>query len=196
MYLSESGCIHRSLIVPIGVLLYLYESGYIYRSLVVFIEEKCIEQDRPLNMVFVDFSKAFGGPGYGCPEKFTTMIEALHTGMMTNVSVGGEVSESFSVINGVKQGCLLAPTLFSIFLSAMLNEAFRDMGDGVYIHFRQSADLFNVAHFRAKTKTTLILMRELLFADDRALVAHSAEEMQKIVDVFSDASKKFSLNIL
>ena len=27
------------------------------------------------------------------------MIEALHTGMMANVSVGGEVSESFSVTN-------------------------------------------------------------------------------------------------
>ena len=123
------------------------------------------------------------------------MIETLHTGMMANVSVGGEVSESFSVTNGVKQGCVLAPTLFSIFLSAMLDEAFRDMGDGIYIQFRQSADLFNVAHFRAKTKTTRILMRELLFADDSALVAHSAEEMQKIVDAFSDASKKFGLKI-
>ena len=36
-------------------------------------------------------------------------------------------------------------------------------------------------------------MRELLFADDSALVAHSAEEMQKIVDAFSDASKTFGL---
>ena len=66
---------------------------------------------------------------------------------------------------------------------------------GVYIHFRQNADLFNVAYFRAKTKNTQILMRELLFADDSALVAHSAEEMQKIVNAFSDASKKFGLKI-
>jgi len=66
----------------------------------------------------------------------------------------------------------------------MLNETFRDMGDGVYIQSRQSADIFNVAHFRAKTKTTRILIRELLFADDSALVAHSAEEKQKLVDVF------------
>ena len=86
---------------------------------------------------------------YGCPEKFTTMIEALRTGMMANVSVGWEVSESFSVTNGVKQGCVLAPSLFSIFLSAMLDETFRDMGDRIYIQSRQSADLFNVAHFRA-----------------------------------------------
>ena len=61
--------------------------------------------------------------------------------------------------------------------------------------YRQSADLFNVAHFRAKIKTTRILTRELLFADDSALVAHSAEEIQKIVDAFSDASKKFGLKI-
>ena len=78
---------------------------------------------------------------------------------------------------------------------AMLDKAFRDMGGGVYIQSRQSADLFNVAHFRVKTKTTQILIRELLFADDSALVAHSAEEMQKIVDAFSNASKKFGLKI-
>ena len=169
------------------------------------LQEKCIEQDRPLYMVFVDFTKAFDTVGrtglwqllkkYECPEKFTTMIEALHTGMMANVSDGGEVSETFGVTNGVKQGCVLAPTLFSIFLSAMLVEAFRGMGDGVYIQSRQSADLFNVAHFRAKTKTTQILVRELLYADDSALVAHSAEEIQRIVDAFSDASKKFGLKI-
>ena len=70
--------------------------------------------------VFVDFSKAFDTVGmtglwqllrkYACPEKFTTMIKALHTGMIANVSVGREVLESFSVINGVKQGCVLALT--------------------------------------------------------------------------------------
>ena len=76
---------------------------------------------------------------YGCPEKFTTMIEALHTGMMANNSVGGEV-----------------------LVSAMLDEAFRDMGDGVCIQPRESADLFNVAHFRAKTKTTRILMTAVI----------------------------------
>ena len=68
-------------------------------------------------------------------------------------------------------------------------------GGGVFIQSRQSADLFNVAHFRAKTNTTRIVVRELLFADDRALVAHSPEEMQKIVDAFSNASKKFGMKI-
>ena len=169
------------------------------------LQEKCTEQDRPLYMVFVDFSKAidtFGRTGlwqllskYGCPEKSPTVIEPLHSGMMAIVRFGGEVSESSSVTNGVKQGCVLAPALFSIFLSTMLEEAFRDMGNGVYIQSRQSADLLNVAHFIAKTKTTRILMRELLFANDIAMVANSAVEMQKTVDAFSDVSKKFGLKI-
>ena len=69
-------------------------------------------------MIFVDFSKAFDTVGrtrllqllgkYGFPEKFTTVIEALHTRMMANVNIRGRVSESFSVTNGVKQGCVLA----------------------------------------------------------------------------------------
>ena len=84
------------------------------------------------------------------------MIEALHIGMMANVSVGGKVSELFSVTNGGKQGSVLAPTLFSIFLTAMFDEAFRDMGDGVYIQSRQSADLFNVTHFRARQRPRLL----------------------------------------
>ena len=152
--------------------------------------EKCIEQDRSLYIVFVDFTKAFDTVErtglwqilrkYGCPEKFTTMIESLHTGMMVNVRNGGEVSDTFAITTGVKQGCVLAPTLFSIFLSAMLEEAFRDMGDGIYIQSRQNAALFTVAHFKAKTKTTNILVRELMFADvkgkiDRAIILYGAE---------------------
>ena len=76
------------------------------------LQEKWIEQDRPLYIVFVDFTKAFDTVGrtglwhllrkYGCPEKFTTMIESLHTGMMVNVRNGGEVSDTFAITNGVK----------------------------------------------------------------------------------------------
>ena len=61
-------------------------------------------------MVFVDFNKAFDTVGrtglwqllrkYVCSEKFTAIIEALRNGMMTNVNVGGEVSESCSVTKG------------------------------------------------------------------------------------------------
>ena len=86
-------------------------------------------------------------------------------------------------------------TDFTIFLSAMLEEAFRDMGDRVYIQSHQNADLFTVSHFRARIQTTNILVRELLFSDDGALITHSAEEIQRFVDTFADASSKFGLKI-
>ena len=97
-------------------------------------------------------------------------------GTMANVSAGGEVSETFGVTNGVKQGYVLASILFSIFLSAMFSVS---MGDNIWS--RHKADLFKVTHFSTKTKTNQILVREMLFADDSALVDNSAEAIQKIV---------------
>ena len=113
--------------------------------------------------------------------------------MMANVSVGRDVSDSFSVTNGAKECCVLAPTVFSIFISAMLDEAFRDMEYGVYIQSRQRALTYSTLHTSERRPS--LLMRELLFADDSALVAHSAEEMPNRVDAFSNASKKFGLKI-
>ena len=54
---------------------------------------------------------------------------------------------------------------------------------------------YSTSHTSERRPKTRILMRELLFADDSALVAHSAEEIQNIVYAFSDASKKFVLKI-
>ena len=48
-------------------------------------------------------------------EKFTTMIESLHTGMMVNVKNGGEVWNTFAIANGVNQRRLLALTLSYIY---------------------------------------------------------------------------------
>ena len=107
---------------------------------------------------------------------------------MVNIRNGGEFSDTFAITNNVKPGYVLAPTLFSILLSAMLEEAFRDIEDGVYIQSYQNTDLFTVAHFRAKTNTTNILVRELLFADDSTRIVQSGKNMQRIVDAFANAS--------
>ena len=111
--------------------------------------------------------------------------------MMVNVRNEGEISDTFSIINGIKQGCGLVPTLFSIFPLAMIEEAYKNMGDIVYINSRQNP----VSHFRAKTKTQNILMRELLVADDSAQIDHSAEVIHRIVDAFVTASSKCGMKI-
>ncbi|KAL1278830.1 hypothetical protein QQF64_025503 [Cirrhinus molitorella] len=79
---------------------------------------------------------------------------------------------------GVKQGCVLAPTLFGIFFSLLLRHAFSQSEDGVFIRTRSDGNLFNLAHLRAKTKVRRVLVREMMFADDVALTAHSEEALR------------------
>ena len=55
--------------------------------------------------------------------------------------------------------------------------------------------LYNIARLRAKTKAHLVLIRELLFADDAALTSHSEEDPQHLVDKLSHACKEFGLTI-
>ena len=46
-----------------------------------------------------------------------------------------------------------------------------------------------------KTKVTCVLIREMLFADDAALVSHTEEGLQCLMDRLSKACKEFALNI-
>ena len=58
----------------------------------------------------------------------------------------------------------------------MLQVAFTDSSEGVYIQTRHSANPFGVSQFQSKSHTTKLLVRYMLFADEHALVAHSAED--------------------
>jgi len=95
----------------------------------------------------------------------------------------------------VKQGCVLAPTLFAIFFSMMLREAKEDLDEGIYIRFRTDGSVFNLRRLMAHTKTSEEAILDLLFADDCALLAHTEEALQVIVDRFSQAAKAFGLTI-
>jgi len=79
----------------------------------------------------------------------------------------GSFSDTFDVTNGVKQGCVLAPTLFSIMFAAMLKDAFRDNSlAGVYLRARTDGGILNLRRLQAKTKVLTAIIRELLFAND------------------------------
>ena len=108
------------------------------------------------------------------------------------VSVGQCI---FPISNAVRQGCVLAPTLFSVFFSIMLREAKEDLPDGIYIRFRTDGSLFNLRRLLAHRKTIEELITELLFANVRALLSHTEEALQHIVNHFSDAAKNSSLTI-
>ncbi|BHF65797.1 hypothetical protein SprV_0200881000 [Sparganum proliferum] len=54
------------------------------------------------------------------PKRFTRMVRQLHDGTTAHIMDNGAVSEAFAVGNGVKQGCVLAPTPSSLMFSAMV----------------------------------------------------------------------------
>ena len=115
--------------------------------------------------------------------------------MKASVNLKGELSEPVEITNGVKQGCVLAPTLFSIYLTMVMNNAFDGYDKGVWIQTRLSADLFNVNQFKTSSRTNKILIRELMFADDTAFIAHYHQDAQKIITCFANSAKDFGLNI-
>ena len=95
---------------------------------------------------------------FGCPAKFIAMVWQFQGGMLARVQNVGEFSDPFPVRNGVKQGCVLASTLFSMMFSAMLTDAFEDGDNGIPIRFcsdgryRSDGKLFNLRRLQAKSK--------------------------------------------
>ena len=132
---------------------------------------------------------------FGCPEKFTNMVRQFHDGMTICVQDDGAHSNPFPVTNGVKQGCVLAPTLFNMVFSAMLNDAFRNNSAEICFRYRVDGGLFNLSRLKAKTKTKTDIVRDLLFADGCALKATSLKDMQDSMDLFSLACDAFGLTI-
>ena len=89
--------------------------------------------------------------------------------MRATVLDNGDTSNSFPVTNGVKQGCVLVPTLFVMAFAQMLHEASQDNDDGIQLKYRTYGGVFNLRRLKAKTKVKVVTLRELLFAGDCAL---------------------------
>ena len=123
------------------------------------------------------------------------MVRQFHDGMLARVLDEGDCSDAFPVTNGVKQGCILAPTLFSMMFTAMLSDAFCNNAENMKIKFRTDGRLFNLRRLQAKTKVEEEPVRDLLFADDCALNDATEAQMQQSMDCFSTACDNFGLTI-
>ena len=163
------------------------------------VQEKCLEQNLDLYSVFIDLTKAFDTVNrealwdvlahYGCPPKFIQIICLFHVDMTGQVLYNDEQSDPFSISNGVKQGCVLAPVLFYLFFTCVLRQAVGNMDEGVYVRFCYDGSILGLRRLSAKTKTLNSLIQEALFADDCALTAHKPGDLQVMLNSFSNASK-------
>ena len=159
----------------------------------------------PIYLAFVNLSKAFDTVSreglyvalakIGCPPKLLSLVKSFHQNMKGTVQFDGNVSEPFDIRNGVKQGCVLAPTIFGIFFSLLLKHAFGAANEGIFLRTRSDGRLFNLSRLRARTKVREVMIIDMLFADDAAIAAHTEEELQHLMDRLSLACRDFGLII-
>ena len=110
------------------------------------IQEKCQEQNKDFYIAFIALITAIDSINreaiwnvqsrFGCPTNFITILRLLHDKMTATVLINGTDTELFTMRRGVKQGCFIAPTLFTIYLCAILFLVRDRLPCGVEIDYR------------------------------------------------------------
>ena len=105
---------------------------------------------------------------FGCPAKFMAVVRQFHDDMLARVQNDGGFSDPFPVTNGVKQGHILASTLFSTMFPAMVTDVFQDGYNGMPFRYRFYWKLFSLRRLQAYSKEQTEVLDEFLFADNMA----------------------------
>ena len=94
--------------------------------------EKAKEKNIPIHFHFIDFKAAFDTiwrnalwkmlEGIGVNPKIINIIKYIYENTQCAVMIDGNLTDWFSVLVGVRQGCILSPMLFNIFLEFIMDE--------------------------------------------------------------------------
>ena len=147
--------------------------------------EKHIEHQRSLFHNFIDFKKAFDRVWhtglwdtmrqFKITEDIVQAIETLYQNATSSVLLNNVVGEEFRTTVGVRQGCLLSPVVFNIFLERIMQEALHDHHTSISIGGHKVCNL--------------------RFADDIDLMAGSNEELQQLTDRLATSAASFGMEI-
>ena len=147
--------------------------------------EKYSQHQQDLYHVFIDFKKAFDRVWhealwatmklYNINENLIKIIESLYNKATSAVFFNNNIGEWFRTTNGVRQGCLLSPTLFNIFLERIMTVALEDHEGTVSIGGRP--------------------VTNLRFADDIDGLAGDEQELVNLINKLNDASTDFGMEI-
>ena len=158
------------------------EQIFVWRQLA----ERYIEvQNGELVNVFIDFKKAFDRvwhtgmfrvlQHYNIPRKLTALIQNLYSQAVSAVRIGNDISDWFQQTVGVRQGCILSPDLFNLFLDHVLGEALEAYQGGALASGRRVSNL--------------------RFADDIDLMGETVEETQDLLEAVHFSSQQHGLEI-
>ncbi len=119
---------------------------------------------------FVDFKKAFDSVHHnkllqamqkeGVQGKFFSSIKSMYDSLLSCVRANSEYSDFFDCPVGVRQGCVLSPTIFSLFINHLANYITETGRHGIQL------------------LSGLVELFILLFADDVALLATTPYGLQ------------------
>ena len=133
---------------------------------------------------FIDFRKAFDTVQrdflwfklmkIGINGRILDAIQSLYVNVQSTVKVNEMFSPWFPVSNGLKQGCKISPTLFSIYINDLAQEI-NDLNCGIMIDD--------------------IMVSTLLYADDIIFIAPNPESLQVMFDKLGTWSKKWRLTV-
>ena len=133
---------------------------------------------------FVDMRKAFDTVKHyllwyklqraGVRGRFLSAIQSLYSDLRCTVRVNNDLTSWFDVEAGVKQGCILSPTLFSVYIND-LTERINSLNCGINIDDNR--------------------LSILLYADDIALIAPDENSLQRMLDIVSDWCFTWKLSI-
>ena len=112
---------------------------------------------------------------YNINASLIKVIESLYVNASSAVFSNGNLGEWFNVTVGVRQGCLLSPTLFNIFLERIMSDALENFEGSVSIGGRK--------------------ITNLRFADDIDGLAGSDTELKSLVQKLNDASTAYGMEI-
>ena len=111
----------------------------------------------------------------GVPTKLIAMIKAYYRSTTARVLVHNNLSQSFDIRSGVRQGCVLSPILFNYVIDWILDKALHEE-DGV-----------ELAPGRWLT--------DLDYADDIALLASSFDGLQSVVSRLNEIAMSVGMSI-
>nr|KAG5689679.1 hypothetical protein BaRGS_006304 [Batillaria attramentaria] len=148
--------------------------------------EQSLEWQTPLYSTFVDFQKAFDSVDreviwklmshYGFPPKFVSIIRQLYEDATCQVIHNGKLTEPFTVRTGVRQGCILSPTIFLMVVDWVMRQATDSKRTGIQWTFSKQ-------------------LEDLDFADDIALLSHKQQDAQEKLNRVAEEAEKTGLKI-
>ena len=113
---------------------------------------------------------------YGVGGKLLKAVQSFYLDSRACVWVGNDVSEWFPVNVGLRQGCVMSPRLFNVYMDGVIREVnVRVLG--------KMLELLSANGGRFE-------INQLLFADDTALVADSEEKLCRLVSEFGRVKGK------